>query len=373
MLVERIQKDLYDFAGHDPDDFAGLVEFWYQANSEVLSASLAAKEGLNLIVNVSNFRSFENLSKKLFLVADTLVLRDTRTWKHDENEFHTIPIPTGEYKPGYYEDVREQLRGLRPSPLTLLYRPTLYWTSATKHLNNGYQVAYAGWDYNAIPEEFIEWLRGPGESYMKTSKVIYAPFIPSLDMELEFLKQGVNLPDTFGTVPCFHQNCDWPSKESVQALLSLQMPFLDNIDIETLDRVKSDYHDEFTRFSRTLLEAADNVKASAGTPEFNREIRNIQKNLIDAGLSDIDKTLRRIESYSALRKLGILIVTIGVDAAAFLGGAVPGLVTGLTSAAAAVVSERVLQLKEQNELRDKKAYFLWRVKNVGDNSKPTIV
>lgn len=52
MLLSRIQQDLFEFTKRDPDDFAGLVEFWYRANSDALSAVLTAHRGLNLILNV---------------------------------------------------------------------------------------------------------------------------------------------------------------------------------------------------------------------------------------------------------------------------------------------------------------------------------
>ena len=153
---------------HHLEDLGGLLEFWYQANSEALSAALASETDLSLMVNVSSFQSYEESFKKLFLVADTIILRDNRKWTQDETGFRSIPIPADEYRPGYYDDLKEQLQSLRPSPLTLLYRPNLYWSSSTKTLNNGCHVAYAGWDYNSIPNEFIEWISGPGRGYMET-------------------------------------------------------------------------------------------------------------------------------------------------------------------------------------------------------------
>ncbi len=363
MLLARIQQDLFDFTDHDPDDFAGLVEFWYQANSEALSAALTAQTGLSLIVNVSSFGSFESLSKKLFLVADTLILRDTRKWTAEETGYRAIPIPIQNYRPGYVNDVIDQLKTLRPSLLTLLYRPNLYWTSTTKVLKNGYQVAYAGWDYNSIPSEFLAWIAGAGRSYMQTGQIVYAPFIPPLEMELEFLNNGVSLPDHFNATPCFHQNYDWLSDERVQALLSLKIPFLDGADISTISKVKREYQDEFKTFSGVLLDSINNIKASLGTEGFAREVRNIQRNQIDAAISDVDKTIRRIESSGALRKAGILTGLLGLNGAAYLGVPETAIMTGVAASGAALVMEKVAQLKEQGELRDKKGYFLWKLRN----------
>lgn len=363
MLLARIQQDLFDFTEHDPEDFAGLVEFWYRANSEVLSAALTAHQGLNFILNVRSFRNFERLAKRLFLVADTLILRDTRDWASDAGGYCDMPVPTAPYVPGFLADTLNDLRRLRPSSLTLLRRPDLYWTSTAKTLNNGLHVAYAGSGYHPIPAEFLTWIGGLGRDYLKTGKVVYAPFIPPLAMELEFLKNQVDLPHQFGAASLFHQQHDWLSDDRLQALLSLDVPFLDGIDITTLSTVKKDNYDAFTSFSRSLLDSVNGIKAALGTEGFSREVRSIQRNQIDAALSDVEKTVRRINQSRALRKQGILTGLLGLNAAAFIGAPESSLVTGLAAGAAAMVAERVAHLKEQGELADKKGYFLWRLKN----------
>ena len=217
MLISRIQKDLFDFIDHDPDDLNGLIEYWYMSNSEALSAALTENDGYKIIVNVSSFNHFESLSKKLFLLADTLVLRDTRKWTKEENEFKTIPIPTKGYKPGYIDDVIEQLKKLRPSPLIMVYKPPLYGTSSTKTLNNGYHIAYAGWEYNSIPSEFKDWLTNSGRQYLQTGTIVYSPFIPSFEIELELLKNKVSLPEYFNATPFFDKNYEWLNDKSLNA------------------------------------------------------------------------------------------------------------------------------------------------------------
>jgi hypothetical protein len=367
MLLARIQRDLFDFTERDPDDFAGLTEFWYRANSEALSAALTAHRGLNFILNVRSFSNFELLAKRLFLVADTLVLRDTRDWASDAGGYSDMPMPTGQYQPGYLADTLDSLRQVRPSPLTQLYRPDLYWSSTCKTLNNGLHVAYAGSGYHPIPAEFLTWIAGPGRDYLKTGQIVYAPFIPSLTAELEYLKHEVSLPRQFGAVSLFHQQHDWLSDDHLQALLSLEIPFLDGLDIATLSVVKQDNHDAFTTFSRSLLESVNGIKSAIGTEGFAREVRSIQRNQIDAALSDVDKAVRRINQSRALRKQGILTGLLGLNAAAFIGVPETTLLTGLAAGATAMIAERVAHLREQGELADKKGYFLWQLRS-GDPS-----
>lgn len=368
MLLSRIQQDLFDFAGHDPDDFSGLIEFWYQQNSEALSAALTAQPGLSLILNVSNFNSFEVLAKKLFLMADTLILRDTRKFTPDELDYQDMPIPLSNYKPGYLDELIDQLKNLRPSPFTLLQRPKLYVTSTHKKLNNGYNAVYAGGGLNSIPKAFKEWIATSGRSYLETGQIVYAPFIPPLEMELALLKEGVSLPDYFNAIPCFYQNHDWLSNNQIQALISLKVPFLDNLDIKTMSEVKNDYKEEFSTFSKTLLESISGIKSLIGTENFLRDVKHIQRNQIDAALSDVDKTIRRIDSSRALRKAGIFTGLLGLNGAALLGAPTTSLVTGLAASSAAFLMDKVAQLKEQGELQDKKGYFLWKLRDVSSHA-----
>jgi len=358
MLLSRIQRDLFEFTGKDPEDFAGLVEFWYQENSDALSAALAAQEGLNIIVNIANFRSFEPLAKRLFLLADTLIIRDTREWKAGSGEYQDIPIPF-EYKPGFWDDVADELKQLKPSPMTLLQKPTLYWTSTHKRLNNGYEAAYAGGAWSLIPAEFKSWIAGGGRRYLETGNVVYAPFIPPLALELEFLKEGVVIPDYFGGIPFFHQRFEWLDGPQLHALLSLNMPFLDGLDISTISAVKSDHREEFAAFSRSMLDSIVGVKAALGTDGFVSEVKHIQRNLIDAALSDVLKAVSRIKRSEALRKAGLLTGLIGLNGAALLGIPAVALVGGIGTAGAALIAEKIAQLKADGELRDEKGYFLW--------------
>jgi hypothetical protein len=363
MLLARIQRDLFEFTDRDPDDFAGLVEFWYRANGEALSAALTAHTGMNLILNVTSFSNFEALAKRLFLVADTLILRDTRDWAADHAGYRAIPMPIDDYCPGFIPEVLDELRRLRPSPLTQAYRPDLYWTKETKTLNNGLRVAYAGWGYHSIPAEFLEWIAGPGRHYMRTGQVIYAPFIPPLSMELEFLRNKVNLPEQFGAFSLFCQNHEWLAEDRLHALMSLKIPFLDGLDIETISKVKVDNYDAFSSFSRSLIDSVNDIRHSFGTEGFTRELHSIQRNQIDAALSDIDIVFRRIKTSRALRRMGILTGFLGLNAAAYIGVPEATLVTGLASGMAALVTERVAQLKDQGELNDNKGYFLWKLQS----------
>lgn len=362
MLISRIQQDLFDFIDQDPDELSGLVHFWYMANSNALSAALTKQDGFKLIINVSSFQSFERISKKLFLVADTLVLRDLR--KRTENEMlgGIFPMPIDKYKPGYLDDVIDKLKDLRPSPLTIAdYPSSSLGTSSSKTLNNGLKVWYIFQISHCIPKEFIDWITTSGREYLKAGSIVYAPFIPPIEFELEFLKNNISLPSYFNATPCFHQNYDWLDEISLNSLLSLKFPYIDNIDISTISKVKEDNYDEFTNFSNSLLKSISKVKSLIGTTDFVKEISYIQKNEIDDNISKIEQKVKRISNMSSLRKLGIVTGLVGLNSAMYLGASTPTLVSGLAASAIAMIMEKVAELKEKGELKDNNSYFLWKL------------
>lgn len=363
MLLARIQRDLFDFTSQeDPDDFGPLLNFWYRANTPALSAALTAQPGLKLIIDTPNIHTLERMSQKLFLLADTVVLRGLSPKLPSDLELLEPQhlTPTSNYKPGYIEDAIAQLKQLRPSPLTV-QGPDPYWSSTSKTLKNGLHAAYAIDMSGGTPREIVQWISGPGRKLLETGWLAYAPFIPSLEMEHEFIRKGVDLSAYFNTSPCFHHSTDWLTKQQLDVLFSLQFPCLDGLDIDTLAQVKSDYRDEFESFSRLMLNSIDTVKAAIDTEQFASEVRNVQRNLIDAGVSDVEKTFKKISALSSLRKKGMVVGMLGLNAAAYFGAPELFLVSGLTAAGAKMVADKIDELKEQNQLKEFKHYFLWKI------------
>lgn len=363
MLIQKIQSDLFDFIDQDPDDQEGLIEFWYGVNSDALSASLSSNDGLQIMINLSSFELFEKLSKKLFLVADSIVLRDTRTYTPDDDQSAVLVPIIENYKPKYFDDVIDELKELRPSPLTIAPHPrNRYWTSSEKKLNNGYDAHYASQMGSNIPKEFIDWiLSNSGRKYLETGSIVYAPFIPPLDVELEFLRNNVSLPQHFNVLPCFHQNHSWLNDDSLNALFSLQFPFLDNIDIDTISKVKDDHYDEFEYFSKSLTEAITSINSSYGTEGFLKEVKYIQEHKIDSGLNDIEKTMKKISSFSSLRKLGVLTGLLGINASIFLEASAPIIASGIAAGGGAFIMDKIADMKDKGELKEKAPYFLWKL------------
>ena len=368
MLIEKIHNDLFDFIDHDPDEIDGLIHFWYAQNSNALSAALNNEQGLKLMVNVSEFSKFESLSKKLFLIADKIVLRDTRNYSENERLGGFYPIPTAEYTPSYIDQIGKQLSKLELPPLTIADQVSGFWTSDNKTLNNGYHVAYAFQQPSLIPKEFRNWIMGEGRQYMKSGNIIYAPFIPPLEWEIEFLNQNISLPETFDVTPCFHRRYDWFNEPNINTLQSIEFPYLDNIDIETLQKIKNDDHEVFTNFSRSLMNSIQKIKADITTEEFIREIKYIQRNDIDDKLDKLKTKINAISQMQSLRKKAVAVGALALNGAMFLGASEIGLVSGASASIGSMIYERVKELNDAALLKSNSSYFLYQIE---ESSKKT--
>ena len=108
------------------------------------------------------------------------------------------------------------------------------------------------------------------------------------------------------------------------------------------------------------------MKSALGTEKYVSEVRHIQRNLVDAALSDISKIVSRIKRSEALRKAGLLTGLIGLNGAALLGAPPAAVAAGLGTAGAALVAEKIAQLKAEGDLRDHEGYFLWKIERAAN-------
>ena len=364
-MISRIQQDLFDFIDPDTQELEGLIEFWYMSNSDALSAALLNDNGHKIMINVSDFNRFEYLSKKLFLLADTIILRDTRGLiPNDAEGGMSIPMPTGNYEPGYYKEIISELKKLRPSPFTIIPRPELYWSSTKVDLNNGFDMVYAVSfsPYVMIPKEFIKWITSTGRQYLKTGKIVYAPFIPPFEIEQEMWnKHKVVLAEQFNASP-FFETFEYFDKKNIESLLSIQFPYFENLDIETISKIKEDNYDEFGNFSRSLTNSIKQIKSTIGSQEFVEEIKYIKRNLIDDNLSKIDQKMRHIGKMRSLRDSAILTSLLGLNAISYLGlGDPKTLIAGATGTLGAFVLEHVNRVREMGQLKENNSFFLWKL------------
>jgi hypothetical protein len=336
-------RDMYSFTdSEDKADFGPLLNFWYRANSNAISAALAAHPGIKIIIDQSPSANLDLLTKKLFLLAYTIVVRNCETNSDTEVENSLLMPKDGNYEPAFLKEVIDDLNKLNP-PLLTVRGPDPYWSSSDKMLNSGIDCAYAIQMGGGTPKNIIEFLANQARSAVEKGQIIYAPFIPPAELELEFVRNGTDFNGYFDTQPLYTDQ-PWLGSNHLITLFRIKFPCLDGLDIETMTKVKQDYREEFETFSRAILKAIQEAKSSIGSGNFSTEIRRIQRDIVDAGLSDVQKASNKIKRSPALQKQGLVIGLLFLAGAAYLG-APPWLwATGLGASAVKLVTDKVTEL-----------------------------
>lgn len=117
------------------------------------------------------------------------------------------------------------------------------------------------------------------------------------------MRQNADFGAFFDTQPLY-SDYPWLGSNKLATLLRLRFPCLDGLDLDTMAKVKDDHRDEFEAFSRTILNAVEASKACIGTSDFIFETQKIQRDIIDAGLADVQRSVNKIKRSPALQREG---------------------------------------------------------------------
>lgn len=357
-MIKELNEHLIEWINlHDEDEFKyGIIDEWYMVNYLKLASAIKDEPGLKLIVDVNSFTALENYSKRLFLLADTIIVRDTIIRDDSRTVFSYIPVSN-------IYDNGEKVNNDNIPPV--MNHPPLgnqgYWTSSQVELNNGLVVPVASKFLSFFPKDFYQWVLGQGKDFLKTGQIVYAPFIPSSKIEMELIKQGFSIPKSFNAQTSYSVNYDWLGVDELQSLFLLNIPTIENIDIETMNKIKEDNYDIYKEFSNDLVNSLKSVKSQVDTFDFINEIRYIQKNKIDDNLNKINNILEKNKNMSSLRKLGYAVGSVGLNILSYLG------FDPCCSILEKVISKEASNimdvLREKNQLQENPYYFLWKVIN----------
>ncbi|MDP3877331.1 MAG: hypothetical protein Q8Q50_10150 [Methylobacter sp.] len=351
--LQDIFASLYRFTAMYDKDQQAMTNWWYTNAAMDIARVFKNLEGNKIIVNCKNLKNWEYAADKLLLIADAVAIRDIRpfetkigfiihpNWKpYDRSSLDNLPLPPiGRLltmEPGYLNGdlVDIPLVGKTPSSMSV---------------------------YEGFPDDAYEWIHGAGKRYHKTGSIFYAPFIPALEVELEFMKNRVSVANLLGGESLYTESIDFVDENSLMALASLKLPTLENVSLETLNKIKYDHIEDFTSFSRSILKATTAIKSAAGAELFAKEVRAIQRDLIDDNLDKLDKKYRQISKMRTLSSSGVFVGVVGLSFAAIEGAALPAITTGLASAITAGIAYAAAQIKEKYTQEENPMHFLWRL------------
>lgn len=361
-MIKELNKKLLECSDlHDEENVRiGLIDEWYRYNfAHVANALTKDNDSLKLIIDLDSFDKLEQYCKKLFLLSDVLIIRNINHCFSDrQSQYVVIPANDEIYRCSYDINFSEL-----PPVMLLPPENEGMWTSSIVSLKNGISAPLAAKFHPSFPTEFYQWmLSNNGRSLLDAGRIVYAPFIPPFQMEVEFMSQGFNLPKAFNAQTCYFRDYDWLQEDKLNSLLFLKFPIMENLDFDTMNKIKEDNFDLYKAFSSDMLDTINGIKSSANTADWAKEVRYIQKHKIEENINKIEKTLKGLEHMQSLRKVGYCLTFAGLSLSTAFGFSNPycSLVSALSSGA----KELIERLKEKQQLQENPYYFLWKMGNV---------
>lgn len=357
-MIKELNNNLLMCADlhHEDEVKMGLIDEWYRTNFCNLAVAIKKDQSLKLIVDIDSFENLELCYKRLFLIADTLIIRNSVSKTEADNHSISIPVNPDIYQTHYEFDPKEL-----PPVLMVPPQGGGIWSSTILEMKNGIYAPIAVRFGSYFPSSYYQWIIGSGRSLLQNGQMVFAPFIPSFKVESEFISKGFSIPQSLNAQSCYFNNYNWLQTENLFSLLSLNIPSIENVDIETMVKIKNDHHDAYKQFSTELFDSINSIKSLIGTQEWAKEVRYIQKNKIEDNLDRIRTELAKLEKMRSLRKLGYALVLAGLDISTYFGIANP--LCSLIGAISLPVNEKIEKLKEENKLQENPFYYLWKITN----------
>lgn len=357
--LQRITKSLYQLNGIKKNnerlwDRKSLCSIWYGMAGEDLAHAFKAQPGYKLVINGESIAHLGQAVNSLLHFADYIAIRDTRV----TNESVTIAL-----MPGWELYDRA---GLPKSETPILLKQigkSGAWSSTVEKVEGFGQGVWALYMPEEFSDDIYDWLFKDGRALHETGRVIFAPMIPDQKTELEFLRNGVSLPEQFGADSLWTNKFDFIDEDHIRTLSLLEIPYLKNVKLDDLIRIRQDNEDEFSRFSRSILNAVQSMKSSSEDEDFLKECRRIQRDLIDDNVDKLNIKLSQIAAMRFAGAAGIVIGATGLSFSAINGASLPMLVSGVSSLTAGSIAVAASEFKERFGLSENPMKFLWRLRS----------
>jgi len=214
-----------------------------------------------------------------------------------------------------------------------------------------------------LPQHIADWCLNEGRHLLLSGDVIYDPLLPPATWEQYLFSKGVNFQsfyDVYRLLPRRHSHLD---DHVARAMLNINLPVLQNIDVKTLQKIKRDEREAFLRFRTYMTSAFNDLRDAAGSESFDRELDRISEEKVRPGLEELRALHRKISKLQIAKLLNILFLSAPTVLSLFLSS--PDLkVLGPTMTVTGLAKEYLDHLSEtirnRADLVSHPLYLLWR-------------
>ena len=384
--LQELMRDLYDFALMADIGSRERMSFWYSGMELALARAIRSSSGLKAVVQIDPSTDPSEVTRRLALVCDLLVLSHTERSK--PVPFMIMPAPPDFWSPRIGrvpvkridpreapsvddsseaseepETVASQAKSGSPRRQTPL--PEQEPSPLAPRCTPGGSFAIARITDEPYPEAIYGWLFEEARDLVLAERTVYAPFLNGIGF------QKVSDPDhdvrratsSILKANVVAQSQDtWLSPKTVHAVLALDIPYLSDIPLPVLSKLMEDESEAITYCRNAILAACDELKGSIGSETLTSEIQRIQRNIVDEGVQRILAKCRSIEKRRWFRVAGCSVATLGAEIAAVAAGSIPGAITAAGGALAALFYELEKETEEDHSLSQYPMYIVLRAK-----------
>jgi hypothetical protein len=148
-------------------------------------------------------------------------------------------------------------------------------------------------------------------------------------------------------------------------LWELKLPYLENVQTETLAQLMVDHSEELGRFRHALLLAYAEASRLTDSSNPSKIASQIQNEVIDNGVNELEKIAAKLEKRRWFRRVGCFISSISLEIVGFTAGSVfPGI--GLVPPFITWAWEAV----EKGAFERLPMHFLWRLRGKQEKYSP---
>jgi hypothetical protein len=186
-------------------------------------------------------------------------------------------------------------------------------------------------------------------------------------------------PSTFDCIFSGNDFNEWKGKllstfksitdTSFGTLLKFDLPFLDNISLDLLIKIKQDEPEAFNKFRLALKSAVSEcIKFDVQNESIENLSKHIYSTYIEPELETIKKKLNETMKMKTIRRSGAGIKFLSLTFNALLGNPI-GLLIDSLSLGHTGIEEIFLNKKEKQSSNKNELYLLWKLKQISEHNK----
>lgn len=336
-----------------------LISLFFNVRRREASTAISSFDGYKLIFSPAEDENITEVVKRGLLFADLIILNHSAI--ETESTFCLFLVPAWFPKDEYDYS---PLQGKQiPPHLVLGGRATLAAGSQGKLADGSWDGVPATGNYVLLPENIARWCVNEGKELILSGQVTYCPLVPPASWEQYLFAQGVNFQSFYQTYRLLPQTQSYLDDNVARAIQRIDLPMMANIDLKTLQKIKEDERESFTKFRTHMVQAINSMNLATSSESFDRQM-SIMNESIMAGIEEVRRVHRKIKKMKFVELHKIMFIALPTIMSAFVSN--PGVkLLGPTISISQAVIEYLNHLGENirsnSELQNNPMYLLWKI------------